>query len=384
MNVSASLNDFSYELFSNIIQTNPTSDVFVSPASLFTCLAMIMVGARNHTFDQLLTGLKLKNFVESQSLETCELRVKLGKLVEELNANPNVRLSNMILVNEGLTSRDPNVFESYKTRVKNTYAADVKDVKFATEGEGIKSTVNEWAKEATNGLIDPFMTEAPNAQTLMMLLNALYFKGTWKYSFNENQTREQPFYSMDGQNNTVKLMRVDEKFPYAEINMAGRSVHTVKVPYNHNTSMILLIPTEIDGLASIQSHANFKEELAKAVASLRTTDLKVHLRLPRFEMQTEYDLNPLLEKMGLGGLFGSGADFSGIVEGMSVSNAKQKAAVKVNEEGTEAAAVTSVIVKLSLPLVQEDVWVDADRPFLFAIQDDMSKAILFLGAKYNP
>jgi len=384
MNVSASLNDFSYELFSNIIQTNATSDVFVSPASLFTCLAMIMVGARNHTFDQLLTGLKLKNFVESQSLETAELHVKLGKLIEELNANPNVRLSNMILANEGLTSRDPSVFESYKTKVKNAYAADVRDVKFATEGEGIKSTVNNWAKEVTNGLIDPFMTEAPNAQTLMILLNALYFKEKWKYSFNESHTEDRPFFGMDGQTKNVKMMRVDEKFPYARINMAGKSVHTVKVPYIHNTSMLLLIPTESDGLASIQSHANFKEELAKAVASLRTTDLRVHLSLPRFEMQTEYDLNPLLEKMGLGELFGSGADFSGIVEGMSVSNVKQKAALKVNEEGTEAAAVTSAIIKLSLPLIPEDVWVIADCPFLFAIQDDKSKTILFLGAKYNP
>src|SRR6185503_16877386 len=112
--------------------------------------------------------------------------------------------------------------------------------------------------------------------------------------------------------------------------MAGRNVHTVKVPYMHNTSMLLFIPTEIDGLASIRSHANFKEELAKAVASPRTTDLTVHLNFPRFEMQTQYDLNPLLEEMGFGELFGSGADFSGIVEGMSVSNVKQKAAVKVN------------------------------------------------------
>jgi serpin B len=234
------------------------------------------------------------------------------------------------------------------------------------------NAINGWAKTQTNGKIDKVLDDI-RRDHVMFLLNALYFKGSWRDKFDAKLTAPAPFTNAGGGTSTVQMMHREGTIAWAR----GTSYQAVDLPYGNTAfSMTVLLP---DAGASADALATSLDTRAwqQLVSSLR--DAKVQLWLPRFTMRYEDEWKDVLTTLGMGVAFTDQADFTRMVQGggVAIDFVKQNTFVDVNEEGTEAAAVTTVGVSLtSAPLYQE---FRVDRPFVFVIRERLSGAVLFVG-----
>jgi len=212
----------------------------------------------------------------------------------------------------------------------------------------------------------------------MYLIDAIYFKGTWKYRFDRSKTQEVPFHLQDGSTTPCQMMYL----PESSVSMLHhRFFRAVDLAYgNGDYSMIIFLPStnsNTDSVLSVLTDDNWRSWLESLTAA------KEEIRVPRFEIEYEDTLNEMLKALGMGVAFSGNADFTGInrLGGLAISEVKHKSYVKVDEEGTEAAAVTSVaIVTTGYP----DEEFIVNRPFLFVIHENRSGAILFMGKIVDP
>jgi serpin B len=260
----------------------------------------------------------------------------------------------------------------YVEVVRDTYEADMETVDF---GDNIVTTdlINGWAAEKTRDKIPKVLKpDDVDDSTLAAILNAIYFKGAWEVPFDPDDTRPGDF---DTGNGTVQadMMHMVAPFDYAEYD----GTQILRMPYvGDRLSMLVVLPPSRDGMIPLEESLT-AEVFEEWRQGMHGTDIAVFI--PKFEAKTHYDLIPKLEDLGITLIF-SGGNFSGISDtGMFVDKAVQDAYVKVNEEGTEAAAVTTIILGESEPPK-----FIADRPFLFFIQDDESGTILFMGKITDP
>jgi len=241
-------------------------------------------------------------------------------------------------------------------------------------------TINAWVKGGTNGKIDKVVDHIP-PEAVMYLINAMYFKGAWQYRFDTKQTSSQPFHLADGSTTPVDMMHLAEvSFPAA----ATADYHAAELSYGGGAfSMVVVVPNEgktLDDLIASLDDDSWQALLGSLTKG--TGDVY----LPRFHLTWDGILNDPLTVLGMGIAFEPGAaDFTGMSSArghdLFISNVRHKTYVDVNEEGTEAAAVTSVgMVPTSLP----PALINADRPFLFAIRERLSGTILFIGTKRRP
>ena len=245
--------------------------------------------------------------------------------------------------------------------------------------------VNKWVNEKTGGLIKKLLDEPPASATVFMLLNAIYFQGKWKHAFNKERTMKQPFFNQGSEANGVQTDFMFEsklEAPHADAEIAGEPVAMVELPYVNDTySMTIVLPNKKDGLHKILASADAEAELSARLADFHAkgSQQTVYLGLPKFSLETSYDLIPSLEALGINNIFAPGADLSGVrgTHDLLVSSVKHKAVVKVDEEGTVAAAVTAVN-GIRYSYIPRLVFV-ADHPFLFLIRDKLSGIILFVG-----
>ena len=360
-------NGFGIDLFRGL-GAGGRENVVASPLSVATALSMTYTGAGGETAAQMARLLGL----EGMSLDdACLAAAGLTGML--LRADPKVTLT----IANSLWSRQGFALEpAFLDRNRQYFAARISELNFADPGA--VDTINAWVAENTRGLI-PTIIDEIGPDLVLFLINAVYFKGMWKEQFKPEATTQQPFHRADGSAVTVPMMMRGGQIAYFE----GDGVQVAELPYGDGRfAMTLVLPAPGGTLATLVGRLS-ADVWNGWVGGLRPRD--VDLSLPRFKVEYKATLNQVLIALGMRDAFDNArADLTGMraAGGLVIDEVKHKTFIEVNEEGTEAAAVTSVGVRLtSLPVRFSFV---ADRPFLLAIRDTQSGALLFLGAIANP
>ena len=367
--VVAANNQFGLELFKQISDTGlATKNIMISPLSISSALSMTYNGAKGQTkeaFDNTLhfTGLTLDEVNQSAKDLTDVL----------MTVDPKVTLSiaNSIWYKQGFS-----VESDFITRNQTYYYAVVKPLDFGASQS--VTTINNWVDDKTNHKISKIV-EMLSPDDRMLLINAIYFKGDWRNRFDAAETGSGSFYYEDGQSAFVEMMHTTGDYPYFENDI----LDALEMPYGQgNFSMVVLLPKEgfkvstiLDTLSS-DVWSSWQEQFVSVD--------EVPVTFPKFRFSYEKSLKDVLSALGLSEAFCNNADFSGINEdgGLKITRVKHKTYINVDEEGTEAAAVTAVTVGTTSagpgqPFV-------ADHPFVFIIKEKYTHAILFVGVVANP
>lgn len=276
------------------------------------------------------------------------------------------------------------VLNQYKADLQSMYHAKLSDVDFVTKGTQIMTEVNNWVRNSTKGMIKSVMGEPPAQDTRSIILSVIGFKGKWEKPFPKSRTQKMNFFN-NGVNETQTdfMLLGEESFSHKRLQIGGEDVQALELAYvNDSVSMIILLPEERNGLQSILSSNTSEADLTSAVTEVSSFNetASFNMAIPKFKLETEYTLNPTLMHMGIRDVFSSrDADLSGMngQRNLYVSYVKHKAVVRVDEEGTEAVAVSSIgIVEDSLVISSNFT---ADHPFLFLIKDKVTSVIFFIG-----
>jgi serpin B len=340
-------------------------NVFFSPFSISTALAMTSAGARGETLAEMERTLHLP----AQE----QLHPALGRVLDqESTASAGVQLH---VANALWRQRGMELSPAFLDKTRRHYGAGVPEVDFNSEREKARQEINGWVEQKTHQRIrDLLQPGIVDADSRLVLVNAIYFKGNWATQFSKSATHEGPFYLADGRSVQVPLMSQKANFGYLQ----QGDVQVLEMPYTgKDLSMVILLPARATALGDLEARLT-PENLTAWLKDLPQE--KVDATLPRFQLTWEASLKPTLSEMGMALAFREGADFSGMNDGrepLSLKAVVHKAFVEVNEEGTEAAAATGAVARsLSLPVVPT---FRADHPFVFLIRDRRNGSILFMG-----
>lgn len=362
------VNDFASDLYAKL--RSESGNVFLSPYSISTALAMTAAGAKGNTLAQMQQVLHLP----ANAAEADAAYQHVAGSLARADKSIQLAVANALWAQKGYPwSPD------YTARVKKTFKAEIRDVDYTADPEACRKTINTWVEKQTKDKIKDLMPDGSiDRLTRLVLTNAIYFKGDWLTAFEKKFTKDQPFTMTDGSKKDVPLMYRSGRIDY----FANDDVTVIRLPYKGSeVSFIGVLPEKPDAFARMDEGYTAKQ-FDGWVAGLRPqSDVKVWL--PRFKIETRYILNDTLSAMGMPDAFSPKADFGGMVTTASelvISIVVHKAFVDVNEEGTEAAAATGVAVALAAAPVQVKPKVfRADRPFLFALRHEPTKTILFMG-----
>ncbi len=361
-------NDFGFDLFQRVIaDAKPDENLCVSPLSISLALAMTYNGAAGETGIAMEETLKLAGFT----------RDEINKLYRDLTLalvsdDPKVNLG---IANSIWYRNDFHILEDFVLRNEAYYNAQVQSLDFADPGA--KDVINDWVSDQTHKKIESIVDQI-SPQSFMFLINAIYFKGTWQYEFDEKETQDRPFYLESGISKQVPSMKQE-----ADLNMMKTEVfNAVELPYGKgNWAMYVLVPHDSHKVREIT--AILDNDSWKNYLPMFHEVKEVKLQLPKWKSEFETSLVPVLTDMGMGVAFTDAADFSDIAPGLPlrISDVKHKTFIEVNEEGTEAAAVTSVEIELTS--ISGEFFI-ADRPFVYLIAEKTTGSILFAGRVMDP
>lgn len=363
--IAHSGNLFAFNFMNEVLAQDTTSGtVVISPVSCSMALSMLMNGTASESYKQVLKALSLENFSEK---EINQYNKALLKLLSKKDKGLLLEIANSVWIAD-----DFSVKCSYKRNLKRYYK--VTPYRVDMSSPDTKDLINQWCSDATEGLIDEII-ESTDPSILMVIINALYFKGDWKTPFESEASREDVFYGV-GRESTVKYMNNYTEVPY----FACEEYKMIELPYaNSDYVMRLVLPEE--GIAIDEFVQGFNvEKYNSAAESLRKR--KTYVTIPAIDCEFEINLNQVLMNMGMVLPFTSAADLSRIGNGsMFVSSVIQKCALKVTEEGSEAAAVTAItVMKTSLSPETPPRFI-ANRPYLMYITEKSTGTILFMGVK---
>jgi len=363
-----SSNDFAFRSFGALYQAAPTGNLCISPLSISAALTMAYNGADGSTKADMKQTL---GFEPQTDTEINEAFKGLFTLLPAIDPQVKFTAANSIWYGQQFSLAAPFVQLN-----RDYFNARVQPVNFSSAQT--KDLINNWVSAETQGKI-PTILDGTSADDVMYLINALYFKGTWTYRFDASLTRPAPFYPETGPAVSVPTMSLT-KGRY--LRYADAQQQVLDLPYgNRQFSMTLVVPQGQHTLASVAGRLN-RTQLNTWLAAADTTGMPLYL--PKFRLEYEKKLNEALTQLGMGVAFGGQANFgrmlAGNSSGLAISEVKHKTFLEVNEEGTEAAAVTSVgIIVTNMPAA-----VQINRPFIFLIREKASGAILFIGQITNP
>jgi serpin B len=369
-------NRFALELHSRLAKQ--PGNLFYSPGSLSMALAMTYAGARGETAAEMA---RILHFPADSE----KLHESFGALRKELNgAGDGGKVSHRLSVANRLWGQAGFHFlPDFLAITREAYGAELAQVDFVYEAESARRTINTWVEEQTQAkIVDLIPPGEIDDLTRLVLTNAIYFKGDWTKPFARAATRDDTFHVGGEETVTVPLMFRSDSFAFR----SGDGMKIVELPYGKGElSAVAILPDAVDGLPALEAKLT-ADELARWLGGLRRR--KVQVFLPRFKVTSQFSLRDVLAAMGMRLAFSKdGADLSGISteEKLSISAVLHKAFVDVNEEGTEAAAATGVVVGVRAAMLPEEPAVfRADHPFLFLIRDTRSGMILFMGRVINP
>ena len=360
--------DFSLE-FVDRINAAEKKDYIVSPLSMQFLLGMILNGAQGATADEICDVL---GYGAGEIEDVNQFCQSMLEQLPKLDKQTTLSIANAIFVDDGWP-----LLDSYKSIVGKAYNARLSNLDFS-KGAASAKVINRWCSDQTHGMIDKVL-ETTDPAMLCYLLNALYFKSQWKEKFNKSNTAEETFTDEAGNKSTVKMMKQNESFSYQHNDV----FKIVRMPYGNGAfSMVALLPQEgktiADALDEIKE-SGWRETLRSMV------HCDVDLWLPRFETKYHIDLNDILSDMGMPTSFTNSADFKAMSQhALKLSFVQQDAVIKVDEEGTEAAAISMAgMMKVTAAEPGERVVFHADHPFLYFITEASTGAILFAGRYSN-
>jgi serine protease inhibitor len=370
--------EFAFDLYAKLKDdpavTKAGGNLFFSPYSISTALAMTWSGAGGETEKQMAEVLHF-------TLPQAQLHKAFGTLEKQLNEAGQEGRYELSVANALWGQAGYNFLDEFLELTEKNYGAGLREVDFVTQTEKSRQIINAWVEEKTKEKIkDLIQPGVLNALTRLVLTNAIYFKGDWAIQFDKKQTKDAPFNLSKDKQVPAPMMNIKERFKYR----ADDKLQVLQLPYKgEELSMIILLPNQIDGLADMEKSLTI-EKLNEWSESLRKQEVIVYL--PKFKITTDFELSEYLKKMGMPDAFSlPPADFSGITgdKSLYISNVIHKAFVAVDEEGTEAAAATSVTMRLTSVPAPPKVF-RADHPFIFIIKDNRSQSILFMGRVMNP
>ena len=368
-------NQFALDLYAKV--RGREGNLFFSPYSISTALAMTRAGARGDTAAEMD---KTLHFTLSQD----KLNPASADLIQQVNGDPkDAKPGYQLSTANALWGQKGFPFKAPFLKVgKENYGAGLNDVDFIGATEQARQTINAWVEKETHDKIKDLLAEGVlTTDTRLVLTNAIYFKGDWASQFKKDLTKDAPFHLTADKKTDVPLMQQTGTFGYFD----GGSFQALELPYvGKDLSMMVLLPKKIDGLADLEKDLT-ADKLAGWIGKLY--EQKVIVSLPKFKTTQMMRMKPVLSEMGMPTAFSSNADLSGI-DGepgdLNLSDVIHKAFVDVNEEGTEAAAATAVVIvtkSLAPPSTPE---FRADHPFVFLIRDARNDSILFLGRLADP
>jgi len=368
--LSGAMNGFSFEMYKEL-GIDSDENVFFSPYSIFVALAMTYEGARGETAEQMKDVL---SFEQNDEVSLCSF----GRIYNLLNIDSEYTLNT---ANALWTMKDYPFLEEYLSFIDNYYMGKATDVDFSNPIETAE-IINNWVEENTGGKIEDMLSSGDiSPSTVLILSNAIYFKGLWMTQFDKEDTVDRDFEITPTeivQVPTMVLTDSEEKFNYTETD----DLQILELPYKgDDVSMIIFLPKE-DNISSVEQMLD-NENLATWMDSMNPTDVDIYL--PKFTHKTEYNLKEMLISMGMDLAFSFNADFSGMngFGGLFIGKVLHKAFIEVNEEGTEAAAATTVHMFETAMPGQSKVF-DADHPFMYLIQHKETGTILFMGKVVDP
>jgi len=371
---------FAFDLY-RMLKDETEGNLFYSPYSISLALAMTYAGARGST--------------ETQMADVLHFTLPQDQL------HPTFNYLDLVLASrgEGAEGRDDEGFrlnianaiwgqtghpflDEFLDTLAVNYGAGMRLVDYIEDSEGARVTINDWVSDRTEGRIEDLIPEgALNSLTRLVLTNAIYFNAAWADPFEESATSDGPFTLIDGSEVTVPLMQQVESHRYG----AGDGYQAIELMYDgYELSMVILLPDR-DQFSAFEQTLD-ADTVQEIIADIEPGRL-VALTMPSFEFESEFSLARTLQAMGMEDAFSSDADFSGMdgQRDLFISDVIHKAFVAVDEEGTEAAAATAVVMEaMAMPDPEEPVEMTIDHPFIFLIRDVETNTILFLGRVMDP
>ncbi|XP_053470800.1 leukocyte elastase inhibitor isoform X2 [Ictalurus furcatus] len=379
--LSVANTNFALHLFTKIKEGNKTGNVFYSPLSISSALAMVSLGAAGNTATQM-------SEVLHHNKAKDDVHVSFNKLMAELNkAGAPYALS---MANRLYGEQTYKFVEKFLKETKTHYHAELETVDFKANAESARVNINNWVEKQTKEKIKNLLEEGTvDNLTRLVLVNAIYFKGSWEKQFDVEATQKRPFKLNKKETKPVQMMNQDTEFPLALI--PDLRCKILEIPYKgKELSMLIMLPFEIEdnttGLEKLEHQLTY-DNFMEWTQPDRMRTVEVQVSLPRFTLEKTYDMKELLISMGMVDAFDKGkCDFSHMspCDDLVLSKVVHKSFVEVNEEGTEAAAATAagMMTRCFRPTPKE-LFV-ADHPFLFFIQHKPTRSILFCGRYSSP
>ncbi len=371
------INAFGLALYQRLAADDPSANLVVSPTSVALALSMARAGARGQTaaeMDAVLRNLATDEHAAWVAALDSLLNARTGTFPDRSGDPQDVTLR---IVNAPFAQRGFALETPYIEALGERFGAGLRLVDYINAAEAARVAINGWVKEQTERRIPELLAEGTvNDLTRLVLVNAIYLKAAWQVPFVEGGTVPAPFTRLDGTTVDVQMMQTSSELPYA----SGDGWRAVELPYvGGKLSMLVIVP---DDLAAFEASLD-GAALAGMVDGLAART--VQLGLPKFGTETHLDLKDILAGLGMPTAFTEDADFTGITreDRLLISAVIHQANIDVDEKGTEAAAATAVILQaVSAPL--DIVTLTVDRPFLFALRDMETGAVLFLGRVADP
>ena len=362
---------FGFNLFNEILKTEQNSNVFISPFSISVAVAMALNGAAGDTEQGMINTLQVQN-IDPEGINPGY--AILQKTLQTTDPKVTLTIANSLWGNQDFS------FDSdYLQRNTQFFDAEITSLDF-TDPNSV-NTINHWVNGKTNGKI-PEIIDKISPEDVLFLINAIYFKGSWQTEFDPANTRDGMFHLVDGSNKQVPMMFREDKYPF----FYSKEFQAVSLPYGDGQiAMYIFLPSVDSDLNTFLETLNI-ENWEEWISQFNKQ--KVGVQIPKFKLEYKIELNQTLKNLGMEIAFNrSQADFSRMVStyaaltgNLYISKVDHKTFVEVNEEGTEAAAVTGIGISVTSAPPQFTV----NRPFFFAIRDNETGTILFMGTVVDP
>jgi serpin B len=367
---------FAFDLYRTLAAED--GNLFFSPYSISVALAMTYAGAEGETARQMAEALHftLPENPLHEAFNAYSLDLE-ARAEAEVEGTPfELSIANSLWGQQGFP-----FLPEYLDLLAENYGAGMRLVDYAADPEAARQAINQWVRDETRDKIqDLIPSGAIDAMTRLVLANAIYFKAAWLHPFDPDVTAPAPFHLLDGSTVDVPMMHQDEPYRY----FAGDGLQALEIPYeNGDVSMLILLPDE--GQFQAAEGALGPEMIRGILDGLAQSS--VILSLPRFTYESAFGLNDALSAVGMTDAFDPDrADFSGMdgARDLFIGSVLHKAFVSVDENGTEAAAATAVIMELTSAMPGEPIVFAVDRPFIFLIRDNQTGSVLFVGRVVSP
>uniref|UniRef100_A0A8D0BH55 Serpin family B member 10 n=1 Tax=Salvator merianae TaxID=96440 RepID=A0A8D0BH55_SALMN len=399
---------FAIDFFKHVCMVQSNTNVLFSPWSISSVMAMVYLGAKGHTAEQIRKVLhfnkaeaagstgqsrpcsKLEELLHNPciSLQKASLETsgQIHSRFQELSKEINQSTEHVLLrsVNQLYGDKSMSFQKEFLQSVKKYYNVEPQTVNFQEAAGEARKEINDWVEQQTEGKIQNLLNEGSvDSLTQLILVNALYFKGNWSKTFKKEDTTIQPFRLDEKTNKSVQMMFQHNKFNWNYIKEIQLQI--LELPYISNEfSMFILLPDEDTGLEKLEKKLTY-DALSKWTSPEEMEEVKANVYIPRTQLDKQYELKSVLSSMGITDAFSTGqADFTGISEknDLVLSQVFHKCFIDINETGTEASA--SSAADISGRSDQGAILFAADHPFLFFIRHNQTKTILFLGKICSP